>query len=354
MKKKVNQANKGKKGPNKSTSKEGKFILAPATVGQIRTKNPGTVISSNPGDGRIRVTNTEFVADLIPTVAGYTVGANLPVNPGMDLAFPWLCHMAYNYESYRFLKLRYEFRSSVGSQSGGRVMMFVDYDAADAAPANKQMFLSNHEAISAPIWGSCDLNCDRADLLKSPQKFHRYGVLAANLDVKTYDTANLFVATSGIDAALVGTTVGEIYVSYVVELITPQLNHLAEIEANSLRISSGGTVSNAAPFGDAPVHAGGLHINVNQPNVLHVADPGEYLFNFYKTGTGLINSVLTSLTAGLTITVLNSVVNAAATSHMTSVRVKADNPGTFSVGTAGDTTVTGLATRIAPYLYSLV
>jgi len=349
------QANKPKKGTKRPASApEGKYILAPATVGQIRTKNPGKVISNSSSDGRIVVTNTEFVADVIPGSAGYGVAVNIPINPGIDLAFPWLCHMAYNYESYRFLKLRYEYRSAVGSASGGRVMLLVDYDAADPAPANKSQFLSNHEAISAPVWGSCDLNCDRPDLLKLPQKFNRYGDLAANLDVKTYDVGHLFVATSGLDAGLVGTSVGEIYVSYVIELITPQLNHLAEIEANSRRITAGGTISKAAPLGDAPAIEGGLHVNVANPTTLHFADPGEYLMTLYKTGTTLVNTVLAAVGAGVTVSVLNAVVSGAATSAMQSARIKVNEPGYVTLDATGDLTMTGLAVRLAPYLYSLV
>lgn len=325
---------------------------APVALSVSSLNTPAQSRSMPSSDGKIVVTHREYINDVVGSDAFGDYIASYPVNPGMGATFPWLHHMAFQYEAYRFRELKFQFCPSIPSTTAGRVFMYLDYDAADAFPTTKQAFLSNHGAVSTSAWCPIEMKADSPDLHKLPQHINRYGVLPANLDVKTYDVANLFVASQGIGAALDGVSIGELYVEYTVEFFTPQLNHQAELDSESKRILSGGTVTKAAPFGSAPAIIGGVPLTVDA-NSVHFSEPGEYLFNLKKVGTGLINTVLTT-PGGTSFQLLDSVINGAATSALEQWRIKADGPNTeILFDASGDTTVTATATRIADYLYSL-
>lgn len=325
---------------------------APVALSVSSLNRPAFSRSVPSSDGKIVVSHREYINDVVGSdvFGGFT--ASFPVNPGMGNTFPWLHHMAFQYEAYRFRDLKFQFCPSLPSTTPGRVFMYLDYDAADAFPSTKQAFLSNHGAVSTSAWSPIEMKADAADLHKLPQHINRYGVLAANLDIKTYDVANLFVASQGLGAPLNGVAIGELYVEYTVEFLTPQLNHQAELDSESKRILSGGTVTKLAPFGSAPAITGGIPITVDLDSI-NFPEPGEYLVNLKKVGTGLINTVLTS-PGGTSFTLLDSVINGASTSALEQFRIKADGPNTEVLfNTAGDTSVTATATRIADCLYSL-
>lgn len=325
--------------------------VSPPLAVAVNSKNiPAKSRSVPSGDGRILVSHREYITDVIGSDLFGTFTASFAVNPGVSTTFPWLHHMAYQYEAYRFRSLRFEFCPSLPSTTPGRVFMFLDYDAADVIPGTKQAFLSNHGAVSTSAWCPIEIRADEKDLHKLPQHINRYGDLAANLDIKTYDVANLFVASQGLGVSG-GSPIGELYVTYELEFITPQLNYRAEIEADSSRVIGGGVISKLAPFGTAPTKTGGLPITVDGTSVTF-RETGEYLMDLEKVGTGLVNTVLTG--NGFTSYIIDYVLNAASTKIIEQIRFKVDNVGAQATfGCAGDTTVTASALRFAQYLYSL-
>lgn len=336
----------------KKTNKvPGYKLSAPVAVG-MRNQLPKSQFSMGKQsvDGRITVTHREYIGE-VGGNSDWGVSGNYAVNPGVGTTFPWLHHMAFQYESYRFLSLKFEFCPSVPTTNPGRVMMFLDYDAADAAPVNKQSFLSNHGAVSGSVWAPLTVVADTKDLHKLPQHTMRYGNLAPNLDIKTYDVANLFVATGGTGPVA---DVGELYVDYVVEFITPQLNLKAEIEASSAKIGADpATVSKVNPLSNAMAVTGGLPVIQQSGTQFALKEPGEYLFDIIKTGTGLVESTVTAA-AALDTASINHVVNAAGSLSQQMYRVSTKNANqTVGINTSSDNSLTGLSIRIAPYLFSL-
>jgi len=101
------------------------------------------------------------------------------------------------------------------------MMMAVDFDAADAAPTTKQQLLAYQGAVRSAPWQRCAYIAAKTNLRKfGIQRYVRSAALASNLDIKTYDVGNLFVATQG---TTVTGSLAELYVDYDVELFTPQL-----------------------------------------------------------------------------------------------------------------------------------
>jgi hypothetical protein len=227
-------------------------------------------------------------------------------------------------------------------------MLAVDFDAADADPVNKQQVMSYHDAVRAAVWQECAFNCSDRDLHKFPQRYVRSGAVPSGQDQKTFDVGQLFVCTQGEtdDSAI-----GELYVEYDVELITPQLDFAARILATSAKVESGGTVSKTATFGDAATISGGLAVEASG-DVLTFNRVGQYLVELIATGTGAAQMTYASSTA--TVDSIHYTINGTSTTNTDLVRVDVSERGqTLEVDASGFTTVTSSVARCAPYAYSL-
>lgn len=312
-----------------------------------------TVPKTN-GQEKFIVSHREFVADV--TSVGDTLNTtSYSINPGLAGTFPWLHHLAQNFESYRFRQLKIEYNPIAPATQAGTVMLAVDFDSADAAPLSKSGMMSFQNAVTGPVWSSKNLNSTQPNLHKMvSERYVRGGSLAANLDVKTYDVGNLIVATAntGVYAGICG----EIFVSYTVELLTPQYNITQDAADNSMRYSIAGALNLATPCGVVPVATtGSLPITVESDGIVF-QEAGDFLLNLQGIGT-----VFTS-TPGIAVngadvvwTVISNVIDAAATFHMASVRVRCPRRGgkLFFDYTGHATTLTAFAIRAARYLYTL-
>ncbi len=76
------------------------------------------------GDLRIRVRHREFVNDISGNTSFGTVGYY--INPGLRSSFPWLSNVANNFETYRFNKLCYEYRTASATSEIGKALLAVD------------------------------------------------------------------------------------------------------------------------------------------------------------------------------------------------------------------------------------
>jgi hypothetical protein len=274
------------------------------------------------------------------------------VNPGLASTFPWLSSIAYNYESYKFNSLSFRFETQKSTATSGTVLLAADYDAADADPANKQAMMQFHGAVRTAPWAGVSMVCDKRDLQKfGVQRYIRSGALASNLDVKTYDVADFLIATQGMADT---TAVGELYVEYDVELITPQLGQEALFNAWSAKITAGGTVSRAAPFGDAATISGGLDVSASAAT-LTFNRVGQYLVSGFLAGTVFTNTNPTITGTATVLTPVPLYANAAATGGSLVWRVQVNNVGETMIidYTASCTTMTAGVYRIGLYSYSL-
>jgi len=214
----------------------------------------------------------------------------------------------------------------------------MDWDAADAAPTSKIQQLQDRTKADDAVWQNFNMPCDIQDLRKLPQRYVRTGTLAANLDIKTYDVGNMTFGTQGSTG-----TIGELWVEYDVELITPQPSPLPL----SAKIVSTTSISNAAIFGSAAVITGSLPVTASA-STLTFNSPGQYLVEFFLTGT-LSAYTLTTGTAATT--ALVGVSSGAAIAISQAVNVTAAGQTLILSSPTG--TVTAGVTRVAQYQYSL-
>lgn len=195
-------------------------IRAPVAQTQIiRTPQPKFTRLPN---GDIVIQHRELISDVIGS-EGFQV-TKIPINPGLQELTAWLSQIAPNYESYKFEKLDFEFKTTSPTTASGVVMCAVDYDASDPAPVDKQQLAAYKGYTRSSPWENFIQVSRASDLSKRTTFFVRNGALSSNEDIKLYDVGNLFLATQGQAS---DAPIGELYVSYNVRLSTPQLNNPA-------------------------------------------------------------------------------------------------------------------------------
>lgn len=168
------------------------------------------------------VTHREYLRDIYGTT-NFSV-QSYSLNPGVFATFPWLSNVAQAYQEYRILGCVFEFRSMitdfVTSGSPGVIIMSTNYNA-DAPPFETKQEMENAE-YSVAVKPTCNLmhgiECDPSQTVL-PSRYIRTSALPSNQDYKVYDLGNFQVATQGNPVQLLG----ELWVSYVVELSKPIL-----------------------------------------------------------------------------------------------------------------------------------
>lgn len=324
-----------------------KTVTAPVAIAKVdKITRPMYNMTKNSTDGRVCIRHKEYVADVPGSVlfSAITYG----INPGLPLAFPWLNTISVGYESYRFKRLSYIFNSSKSTATNGSVMMAVDFDPTDAAPTTKSQMLAYNNAIRGPAWQTFEYKCSAQDLAKFNQKFLRYGTLSSTQDALLYDVGTFFIATSGFADTSV---IGELHVDYEVELITPQFDLTAYANATAAKLVATGPTT-ALWLGTAATATGGVSTSYSA-GALSVLVPGQYLFVYTITGTGLVAPATPSLTStGNTFSLISTTQSATQCTHVFAAQIDTSAPITASYITSA-TTVTAATLRIAYYASSL-
>jgi hypothetical protein len=192
--------------------------------GQVTADTVPVMHSS--GDS-VRVVHREFIGDITSSVA--FVNSQFSINPGLSGTFPWLSTIANSFEQYEFHGLMFVFRSTSADALNstntalGTVIMAADYNAASQAYQSKIQMEQSMWCVSAKPSESqmAPIECDPK--LNAARTFYvRQSGLPSGTDVRLYDLANFQLATVGSQAAAV---VGELWVTYDVSLLKPQLNY---------------------------------------------------------------------------------------------------------------------------------
>ncbi len=303
----------------------------------------------------LRVSHCEFVQDIVfPLAVDFSpVGTPIAVNPGLSSAFPWLSSIAGRYESYKFEKLVFHFRTSTSSENSGFFAMAPDYDPQDSAPLTKAQLFQYESLAHSPLWMNSTLNCRPVDINKRISYFVRRGPLAANQDLSLHDVGNLFFFY-GSPFANLGRG-GEIWVEYVVKFTTPQVSRSDNVL--SMRVASGGGgLTNNLPFGNTPVTTfdGGFPVgsfNSILRTVTFMTDyEGLILLEFSGSGIASINAVGSTVTSSLAST---PVITGGGVNLLVAWRVSALRLQTFVFSLVGASAISGAAMRISQYAYNL-
>ncbi len=295
-----------------------------------------------------RIIHREKVSKLTtPGTGAFSVLGAYALNPGLSLTFPWLSNEAQGWESYRFNRLRFIWVPTSGTATVGNIIMGPDYDAADEEPVSETFFSSYSNSEEANVWARFASDLD-PDLLNGEQrrKFIRSGALSENLDIKTYDSGNFYVASTDDAAA----NSGKLWVEYDVSLFNPQVPPGGFQASGTLLDGTSPTA--AIPFGTDPTATGPIQLSANNlaVTISGVQVGQELIVATEVRGTGisaLTLGTLVGLTANLA--VIPNILNAGATASaaFATYIVTAPNPSFSYAITATTVTNTYLLVTVA-------
>lgn len=180
------------------------------------------------------IKHREFVAAIKSPGTAFT-NTTYDINPGNSSLFPWLSTVARSYQQYKVLGMVavYKPLTSDYAASGGlgQVILATNYNVNDPAYSSAiQMENSEYAVAVKPSKGALHvLEC--ASALRRNDPFYVYDPNAdtgAVSDKRFYDMGKLQVATEGLSTTA-DVTIGQLWVTYEIELIKPVLPVAATI-----------------------------------------------------------------------------------------------------------------------------
>jgi len=206
---------------------------------------------TNAGSMRsVRIQHREYLQD-VSSSTGFQ-NLTFAINPANAILFPWLSAMAQNFQEYKIHGMVFTFNSlssdalNSTNTALGAVIMSTDYNSANQPYASKQAAENSEYTVSCKPSSSlqhgieCDpsMTVNQGHLYISP---FNNGTTPAGQDIKTYNLALFQFMTQGSQASA---TIGELWVSYDIELIKPidnsQLNRSAADKYQLIGVSPGG------------------------------------------------------------------------------------------------------------------
>jgi hypothetical protein len=198
------------------------------------TKAPKFFTSKNK-KGVTIIEHREFVGNIYGSTNYQTT--NYAIQPGVLATFPWLANIAQNFEQYKFTQFDVEYVTRSNTVASGTVLMAVDYDAADLAPASETVMATYEDTVEFVPWqGAClKANIHRMCAPGAQSKYIR-SAMVPSTDIKTYDGGNVFVATTGTNTGIIG----KLWIRYRVELMVPQAAAMGNVLTSFLSAASPG------------------------------------------------------------------------------------------------------------------
>lgn len=162
--------------------------------------------------GNIVISHSEMIGHVVSNSTGTYSVDSYRINAGDTLTFPWLSSIARNFEKYKFSSLGVAFVSGQATSMPGKVGLGIDYDPLDEPPSNRVEFFTLTAHTEAAPWDNLVLNIP----CKGGFKFTDQSVDA---NTRLVDMGQLLVMN---DLATADSILGDLIVSYTVELAEPQ------------------------------------------------------------------------------------------------------------------------------------
>lgn len=213
--------------------------------------------SGGPSSGdSVVIRKTEFIQDIVSSGTPNTFETQtFELNPGQNSTFPFLANIAKNYEEYRLRGMVFHFKSLSGdstssTQSGlGYVAMATQYDSLDGVFTTKSEIenYSMSQSGKPSIDQLHGIEC-AAHVSPLSHLYVRPFGQPADTDIRLYDFGKTTIATSCPGTSV---TLGELHVSYDIELYKPKLTPVPTnlLDAFSSRIQRTGSSSGSPNFG---------------------------------------------------------------------------------------------------------
>ena len=172
--------------------------------------------------GTMVVSKCEYIGE-VPANAGspYGVVAEFAINPGNPALCPWASGIAGLFESYKFKKLEFHYEPESPTSDTGFVGLVIDYNPKDPPPTTKVVAMDFEESKRGPTWTAFSHSCSQKNLNKRKSYFCRRNDESDDVDPLLTDVGNLYVIAGGNTGTAAR---GELWVDYVIEFSTPELD----------------------------------------------------------------------------------------------------------------------------------
>lgn len=261
----------------------GKLIQTTSTPAakQVVVANRPPVVRTN--GNCTRITAHEQIYTVNGSV-GFTA-TKFQVNPGLPF-YTWLSQRAAGWEKYRLDKFEVMYiPAEANTTTPGSVYFVADYDPSDPPPSSLQALSTYEHQVNGRVYNALTLDLSPKRMFDGVQtKYIRQGPVPN--DLALYDAASFTFAT--ISCAN-GDPIGQIWVNYTVELISPQ-TEVGPGVPQSLAYFSQTTLFDQDIDQGVPLNVEWSLDVTNGPGVLY--NPSTRLFTLPKANY-LIDGVLT-------------------------------------------------------------
>jgi len=319
----------------------------------------GTIPAMHKEGQTVIVRHKEFISEVLSSTT-FKVQQQFNINPGLSLTFPWLAGIAAQFSEYRIRGMVYHYVPTSGDAINGTnpaigsVMLQTSYRASESAPTSKIELLNEYWSSEAkPSEPFCHpIECDPKENPFNVQ-YIRTGSVSAGDSVLMYDLGKTTLAVSGMPAT--GNVVGDLWVTYEIELRKPILTDLNGTDVLTLSSYATSYVSAAVPFGTNMIISAGtsfaiLPIFGTNTITFPAGSVGAYQVVVMHTGatsaaygspsiSGLGSSLISSLGDALGHSTAYTV---GTQSAFNIAAIQITNPTTTTVLTLGAITLTGV------------
>jgi len=245
------------------------------------------------------IKHREYIADISMAGAPFTL-QTFNINPGLSASFPYLSAIASNFQQYRFKGLVFEFKttSATALVSGtntamGSVMLAVQYRSDAPNFATKTQLLNEMWSVDTVPSTNVVLpvECAPAETVLTHQYIRTGGVGTG--DIKMFDLGLLSVATQGGQSGQ-NNIVGELWVSYDVELLKPQLSNSTGGQFFAAQSTSPTSLAPLGGFVNGQYSGNtlsGITLTNTTITFSNLLGPATYLVSVYWQGVGVTFTV---------------------------------------------------------------
>nr|QKV51128.1 putative capsid protein [Crucivirus sp.] len=175
------------------------------------------------------ISHREYIGDIFGPADGNFTNVRYNINPGLERTFPWLSQIACNYDEFTLSQLMFTYRPTVtdfaaASGQQGQVLMATQYNANDDPFTDKRVMMQYDGAMSSKV--SCEqihgVECDPSKLSGDQGKYIRNRPVLQGQDLNSYDHGAFNIAIADIPSTYQNQSLGELWVSYTVELRKPK------------------------------------------------------------------------------------------------------------------------------------
>lgn len=252
----------------------------------------------------IVVRHKEYLTDVVGgAINTFNVSRGFSLNPGIEESFPWLSTIAQQFQEYSIKGMVFHFESNCADSTGstvptlGSFMMGTQYKSTSAPYTNKTEMLNEYFSSSVKCSENSvhPIECDPKENPYNVQ-YVRGGPIPAGEDLKTYDLGTFYYATHGLQVANV--TIGELWVTYEIELRKPAVNGLTSVYDNVARYSLTGAAPGAylGTSRVASFDSVGLTFGSNSSFTFPMGTVGDYYLTLYYMSAATAYGMATSTT----------------------------------------------------------